>query len=122
MTMLLTENTLDCRELNDMEMSEISGGTFTRNKYRESGYNSVGITTDYHFFGKDEFFFMGKPISYDRANDIVKIADDVLEAMNAGCHGANQVNTTDQAFIRAFNSQLFLEFGIVWDGTPGVSK
>ena len=121
MTICNTENTMEVRELNKAEMSEISGGTFTRNTYRESGYHSVGISTSYHFFDKDEFKFMGKSISYEKANKIVKIADGVLEAMNNGCHGANQVNTTDQAFQRAFNSQLFLEFGIVWDGKPGTS-
>ena len=50
---------------------------------------------------------------------IVKIANQVLDAMNTGAKGANKVNTTDAAFIRGFNSQLYLEYGMVWDGVPG---
>ena len=119
MTMVHTENAMEIMELNGDEMSLASGGTFTPNTYRKGGYQSVGISTSYHFFDKDEFMFMGKPISYEQANNIVKTANRVLDAMNTGMQGANKVNTSDAAFIRAFNSQLYLEYGIAWDGKPG---
>ena len=119
MTAMNIENTMDLLELNQEEMAQASGGTFTPNTYRKSGYQSVGISTSYHFFDKDEFKFMGKSISYDQANAMVKMANRVLDSMNTGARGANQVNVTDEAFIRAFNSQLYLEYGIVWDGKPG---
>ena len=119
MTMIHTENAMEIMELNGDEMSLASGGTFTPNTYRKGGYQSVGISTSYHFFDKDEFMFMGKPISYEQANNIVKTANRVLDAMNTGMQGANKVNTSDAAFIRAFNSQLYLEYGIAWDGKPG---
>ena len=119
MTAMNIENTMDLLELNQEEMAQASGGTFTPNTYRKSGYQSVGISTSYHFFDKDEFKFMGRSISYDQANNIVKMANRVLDSMNTGARGANQVNVTDEAFIRAFNSQLYLEYGIVWDGKPG---
>ena len=119
MTAMNIENTMDLLELNQEEMAQASGGTFTPNTYRKSGYQSVGISTSYHFFDKDEFKFMGKSISYDQANNMVKMANRVLDSMNTGARGANQVNVTDEAFIRAFNSQLYLEYGIVWDGKPG---
>ena len=116
MTMLNTETAYnEIRELDGNEMSRITGGTFTPNTYRKAGYHMVGISTSYHFFDKDEFTFMGRSISYDQANDIVKLANRVMDVMNTGVRGANKVN----AFIRAFNSQLYLEYGFVWDGKPG---
>ena len=120
MTMLNTEIAYnEIRELDGNEMPRITGGTFTPNTYRKAGYHMVGISTSYHFFDKDEFTFMGRSISYDQANDIVKLANRVMDVMNTGVRGANKVNTTDAAFIRAFNSQLNLKYGIQWDGVPG---
>ncbi len=119
MTMMNTENTMDRRELSMEEAELVSAGTFTPNTYRKGGYQSVGISTSYHFFDKDEFMFMGRSITYEQANNIVSIANQVLDAMNTGARGANKVNTTDAAFIRGFNSQLYLEYGIAWDGVPG---
>ena len=119
MTAINTENTARRRELSQEETAMVAAGTFTPNTYRKAGYQSVGISTSYHFFDKDEFMFMGTAITYDQANNIVKIANRVLDAMNTGAKGANQVNTTDAAFIRGFNSQLYLEYGIAWDGVPG---
>lgn len=119
MTVMNTENTMNRRELSPEETAMVAAGTFTPNTYRKSGYQSVGISTSYHFFDKDEFMFMGRSISCDQANSIVKMANQVLDAMNTGARGANKVNTTDAAFIRAFNSQLYLEYGIAWDGVPG---
>ena len=119
MTAVNTENMTMRRELSRDETELVTAGTFTPNTYRRSGYQSVGISTSYHFFDKDEFMFMGNAIAYDQANGIVKIANQVLDAMNTGAKGANKVNTTDAAFIRGFNSQLYLEYGMVWDGVPG---
>ena len=119
MTVMNTENMMTRRELSPEEEAMVAAGTFTPNTYRKSGYQSVGISTSYHFFDKDEFMFMGKPISYEQANNSVKTANRVLDAMNTGMQGANKVNTSDAAFIRAFNSQLYLEYGIAWDGKPG---
>ena len=119
MTVMNTENTMNRRELSPEETAMLAAGTFTPNTYRKSGYQSVGISTSYHFFDKDEFMFMGRSISCDQANSIVKMANQVLDAMNTSARGANKVNTTDAAFIRAFNSQLYLEYGIAWDGVPG---
>ncbi len=119
MTVMNTENMMTRRELSPEEEAMVAAGTFTPNTYRKSGYQSVGISTSYHFFDKDEFMFMGKSISYDQANSIVKMANGVLDAMNTGARGANKVGTTDEAFIRGFNSQLYLEYGMVWDGVPG---
>lgn len=74
MTMMNTENTMKRRELNREETELVTAGTFTPNTYRKSGYQSVGISTSYHFFDKDEFMFMGRSITCDQANSIVKMA------------------------------------------------
>ena len=103
------------------EIARVVGGTFTPNTYSESTYNLVGISTCYHPFSKDEFFFNGKSISYDQANAIVKLANIVYNTLNSGNHGANMIGYHEPAFIRAFNSQLRLKMGLVWDGTSGRS-
>ena len=51
-----TELTLD-------ELNLVSGGTFTKNRYSKGTYHSVGISTSYNFFDKDEFMFMSQKIS-----------------------------------------------------------
>lgn len=119
MTAPNTENKNEKMELDRDEMVIATGGTFTPNRYGKCGYQAVGISTSYHFFDKDEFRFMGRKITCDQADDIVRLANDVMAAMNTGVRGANKVGVTDAAFIRAFNSQLFLDYGFAWDGKPG---
>ncbi len=107
-----TELTLD-------ELNLVSGGTFTKNRYSKGTYHSVGISTSYNFFDKDEFMFMGQKISYQKANEIVALGDTVYNVLNEGNHGANIIGYGEPAFIRAFNSQLKLKYGIQWNGVPG---
>ena len=107
-----TELTLD-------ELNLVSGGTFTKNRYSKGTYHSVGISTSYNFFDKDEFMFMGQKISYQKANEIADIADRVYNVLNEGNQGANIIGYGEAAFIRAFNSQLKLKYGIQWNGVPG---
>ena len=106
-------------ELTLEEMTMAAGGTFTSNKYSKSTYHSVGISTKYGFFDKDEFMFMGQGISYERANEIVDLALRVYNVLNEGHHGANVIGYSEPAFIRAFNSQLNLKYGIQWNGVAG---
>ena len=106
-------------ELTPEEMTRAAGGTFTSNKYSKSTYHSVGISTKYGFFDKDEFMFMGRSISYQQANEIVALAQRVYNVLNEGKHGANMIGYGEAAFIRAFNSQLNLKYGIQWNGAQG---
>ena len=106
-------------ELTPEEMARAAGGTFTSNKYSKSTYHSVGISTKYGFFDKDEFMFMGRTISYEQANEIVALAQRVYNVLNEGHHGANVIGYSEPAFIRAFNSQLNLKYGIQWNGVAG---
>jgi len=62
---------------------------------------------------------MGQKISYQKANEIADIADRVYNVLNEGNHGANIIGYGEAAFIRAFNSQLSLKYGIQWNGVPG---
>ena len=101
------------------ELNRVAGGTFTRNKYSKSTYHSVGISTRYSFFCEDEFMFMGRGISYQQANEIVALANRVYNVLNEGHHGANIIGYGEAAFIRAFNSQLMLKYGIQWNGVAG---
>ena len=60
-------------KLNDEQLDQVAGGTFTANKYREDVYNDAGIKTNYHFIEEDEFFAKDKngnwqPITYEQAN------------------------------------------------------
>lgn len=104
----------------DMEkLSIVSGGTFTPNTYSKEAYHSIGICTSYKFFCGDEFKFMGKGISYDMANDIVKLSRKVHAMINTGAGGNNIIGYSEPAFIRSFNSQLKLNYGLVWDGKRG---
>ena len=106
-------------ELTLDELNQVAGGTFTSNKYSKSTYHSVGISTRYNFFCEDEFMFMGRGISYQRANEIVTLAKRVYNVLNEGNHGANIIGYGEAAFVRAFNSQLSLKYGIQWNGVPG---
>ena len=101
------------------ELNRVTGGTFTKNKYSKSTYHSFGISTSYNFFDKDEFMFMGRKISYQQANEIADLGGVVYNVLNEGNHGANIIGYGEAAFIRAFNSQLKLKYGIQWNGVPG---
>ena len=117
----VTENNIPAGtvELTPEEMTRVAGGTFTSNTYSKSTYHSVGISTKYSFFDKDEFMFMGRVISYEQANEIVALAKRVYNVLNEGHNGANMIGYGEAAFIRAFNSQLKLKYGIQWNGASG---
>ena len=108
-----------CREVSQTELTRATGGTFTPNAHSKNAYHAVGISTSYHFIDKDEFQFMGRAISYSQANDIVDLARRVSDVLNIGQRGKNTVGYQENAFIRAFNSQLYLNYGYVWDGSQG---
>ena len=121
MTAYATTNQMpfSAAELTLDELNLVTGGSLTSNKYSKSTYHSFGISTSYNFFDKDEFMFMGQKISYQKANEIADIADRVYNVLNEGNHGANIIGYGEAAFIRAFNSQLSLKYGIQWNGVPG---
>ena len=121
MTAYVTANHIpfSAAELTLDELNQVAGGTFTSNTYSKSMYHTVGICTRYNVFDKDEFMFMGQSISYERANEIVALAKRVYNVLNEGNHGANIIGFGEAAFIRAFNSQLNLKYGIQWNGAPG---
>ena len=106
-------------ELNIEELNKVSGGTFTPNTYGKGTYHSVGISTRYNFFDEDEFKMMGRTLTYDEANDIVRIAKSVSSIINEGFSGANQIGFNEPRFIVTFNSQIFPKYGIKWDGVQG---
>ena len=110
-------------KINENILENVSGGTFFPNTYSESTYNKFGITTNYHAFSADEFFFNGKKISIETADAICKMGEGMLATLNGGYKHMNEVSTTEPSFIRAFNSQLKGIKGIsgYWDGTPGRS-
>lgn len=105
----------------DEELNQVTGGTFTPNTYSASGYHTFGISTRYHFFSKDEFRYMGRPITYEQANEIMKIGNSVLCSLNSGYDHKNKIGPNEKAFIRAFNLQLSLSMGsnYIWNGIPG---
>ena len=121
MTAFVTANNtpFGAAELTPDELEHAVGGTFTPNTYSKSTYHSVGISTRYNFFCGDEFMFMGRGISYQQANEIVALANRVYNVLNEGHHGANIIGYGEAAFIRAFNSQLMLKYGIQWNGVAG---
>lgn len=100
-------------------LDQVSGGTFDPNKYTKEMYHSIGISTKYNVIDKDEFMFMGVPISYEQANDMVAIAKRMNSIINDGYQGANKIGYSEKAFIVAFNSQLNAKYGIYWNGAPG---
>ena len=56
----------DMVELNQKDLEEVSGGTFTLNYYWKSEYEEAGIKVVTHLIEKDEFFALGTTIdSYD---------------------------------------------------------
>ena len=121
MTAYVTANHIPfgAAELTLDELKQAAGGTFTSNTYSKSTYHSIGISTRYNVFDEDEFMFMGRKISYQQANDIVALAKRVYNVLNEGNHGANIIGYGEAAFIRAFNSQLMLKYGIQWNGVAG---
>ena len=58
-------------------------------------------------------------ITYEQANRIVEIADKVDAVLNNGYNGRDKIGRNEAAFLRAFNSQLKIEFGMTWDGSAG---
>ena len=106
-------------ELSQEELEQAAGATFTPNTPRKGTYHAVGISTNYHILEKDEFRFMGKNITYEQANRIVEIADKVDAVLNTGYNGRDKIGRNEAAFLRAFNSQLKIEFGMTWDGSAG---
>lgn len=65
------EKILEEEILNENELEQVVGGTFTANKYSEAEYNAAGITVNTHFFGEDEFTWRNKKYEYWHANAIV---------------------------------------------------
>ncbi len=106
-------------ELSQEELEQAAGATFTPNTHSASAYHSVGISTCYHFFKKDHFEFMGRNITYEQANRIVEIAEKVDAVLNAGYNDNDKIGRNEPTFLRAFNSQLQIEFGMIWDGSAG---
>ena len=111
----MNENT----ELAPEELEQVAAGTLTPNAFKKWAYHAAGISTRYHTIDRDEFMFMGKPITYEQANQICRLASDVSNIINAGAKNADAIGKSEPAFIRSFNSQLKLSMGLVWDGKPG---
>ena len=69
----MTDDKFKDEILDDEQLDQVAGGTFTPNKYDERIYNQAGLRTQYHVFEKDEFFAKSEtgkevPITYDQAN------------------------------------------------------
>ena len=112
-------NDLKITELEQNDLESVSGGTFWPNTHKKAFYHSLGISTRYNIISGDEFMFMGQPISYERAEEIVELADYVHRSINVGKKYNDVVDYSEPAFIRAFNCQLKLYYGMLWDGKPG---
>ena len=106
-------------EMRIRDLDKVSGGMFLPNTHKKRTYHIFGISTSYHFFARDEFMMMGRRITIDQADDIVRIGNMVKDAINTGQSGNDVIGFTENAFIRAFNSQLKLKYGIVWDWVSG---
>ena len=109
-------------QLNNEELNSVAGGTlFLQNKYSQSCYHTFGISTSYHFIDEDKFWFNGKKITYEQANKIMEIGNNVMTSLNSGFNGNDKISANEKAFIRAFNMQLKLQMPEVglWDGTKG---
>ena len=92
------DRVIDDEELTAEELEQASGGTFFPNQYSKNQYHKVGISTNFHTFGRDEFFFMGNPISYETANRIVSIANDVSNVINTGKSFNDAIGYTEPVF------------------------
>ena len=60
---IMNDTPLSVRELRLDELNLVSGGTFTPNKYSEATYHELGISTCYHLFDRDEFYFNNRRIT-----------------------------------------------------------
>ncbi len=111
------------KNLTDEELSQVTGGTMWPNEYSANNYNQFGIHTNFHFFAKHEFNFMGHDITYEQANEIVKLGFDVLSSLNSGYDHKNNVGINENAFLRAFNYHLKLRYGDdwMWNGYKGIN-
>lgn len=63
----------ELEKLDDEQLDQVAGGTFTANKFDERIYNQASLRTQYHFFEKDEFFAKTEKgdevsITYNQAN------------------------------------------------------
>lgn len=108
--------------LTDEELDQVVGGYwFKKNEYSVSNYNQFGIITSYRSWEADQFIYNGRAISYERANEIVKLGFDVLTSLNSGFDHKNKIGPNEPAFIRAFNQQLKLRYGAdwMWNGNTG---
>ena len=72
-TNMMDKNTKeqDMVELNQKDLEEVSGGTFTLNYYWKSEYEEAGIKVVTHFIDKDEFWWKGENIGEKAANSVV---------------------------------------------------
>ena len=61
----------DMVELNQKDLEEVSGGTFTLNYYWKSEYEEAGIKVVTHLIEKDEFWWKGENIGEKAANSVV---------------------------------------------------
>lgn len=58
--------------LNDSALESVSGGfTFETHKYKASDYKHCGITFVRNQLANDQFFYNGRPIKEQEANEIV---------------------------------------------------
>ena len=56
--------------LDDEELEQVAGGTFTPNRYGIKNYKRAHIKVVKHFFAKNEFWWKGQDIGHDNANAI----------------------------------------------------
>ena len=78
-------------ELSQEELEQVAAGTLTPNAFKKWAYHAAGISTRYHTIDRDEFMFMGKPITYEQANQICRLASDVSNIINAGAKNADAI-------------------------------
>lgn len=59
-------------ELNDKMLEQVSGGTFTSNRFSADIYRSVGVNVEKNFLAPDVFTLEnGEQITYKEANALV---------------------------------------------------
>lgn len=111
------------RKITEKELEQVTGGTFWPNEYSASNYNQFGISTDYYFFSKHQFMYNGRFISYEQANEIVRIGFSVLNSLNSEYDHKDNIGINENSFKRAFNYQLKLKFGDdwMWTGNKGIN-
>ena len=62
---------LNNAELNQEDLENATGGTFTLNYYWRSEYEEAGIKVVTHFIDKDEFWWKGENIGEKGADPVV---------------------------------------------------